>query len=378
MMRLATVLLFVLATALPVNAGTIDPHLDRSLVPAGCPACHRGHGEPRSPMLPGPQNDVCLSCHGTQTDLNRQVSGARLSASAAPGLIADQLAQPFVHPLSDQAFSRHEPGVVVCTSCHSPHRTSVVRDSGNEFVKAISTRDPSRFEYELCEECHGGQGVTTRSLLDISRLFDANSRSYHPVKVPARETSPSLDAGLSGREIDCTHCHGNSDPGGQRGLHGSAVRFVLRSAYTTLDGQDESVDTYRLCYECHDRDLVIDSPAFPEHRRHIVEQRASCATCHNPHGSVENRALIRFGEETTLAGVAPSMSTGLLAFESQVAGEGTCYVTCHGVDHGPEIYGGAPAGLAAPGSTPPIGPDGTASPARPGRPRKRDSRPKRE
>src|SRR5262245_61496139 len=32
----------------------LDPHLDRSLLPEGCPACHRGHGVARSPLLSGP------------------------------------------------------------------------------------------------------------------------------------------------------------------------------------------------------------------------------------------------------------------------------------------------------------------------------------
>ena len=52
-----------------------------------------------------------------------------------------------------------------------------------------------------------------------------------------------------------------------------------------------------------------------------------------------NRALIRFGEETLIAGVAPSARTGRLAFVSTGAGAGTCYLTCHGRDHAPESYG---------------------------------------
>ena len=45
--------------------------------------------------------------------------------------------------------------------------------------------------------------------------------------------------------------------------------------------------------------------------------------------------------------VAPSMSTGRLEFNSIGAGSGSCYLTCHGYDHGPSTYGGA-GGLTSP------------------------------
>ena len=107
-MILVTAALFAVFPA--VDARGIDPHLDRGLLPQGCPTCHQGHGEPGSPMLPAPQNKVCLSCHATQADSDRQIRAGRLSPSAQPGKVADQLSQPYVHPLSEHAFSRHEPG----------------------------------------------------------------------------------------------------------------------------------------------------------------------------------------------------------------------------------------------------------------------------
>jgi predicted CXXCH cytochrome family protein len=106
-----------------------------------------------------------------------------------------------------------------------------------------------------------------------------------------------------------------------------------------VDGNQESPQAYGLCYGCHDRELVLGGIPFPDHARHIVDYRAACATCHNPHGSVDNRALIRFGEETQLSGVTASASTGRLAYVSEVQGSGACYLTCHGYDHAPASYG---------------------------------------
>jgi hypothetical protein len=182
--------------------------------------------------------------------------------------------------------------------------------------------------------------VTTQSVTDISRLLDPGNPSYHPVEAPAAGTSPSGIDSLRGGQINCTDCHGNADPTGARGPHGSPVQYILLRSYNTIDGP-ESEAAYALCYGCHDRQKVLDSAAFPEHGEHIEKIGASCATCHNPHGSVINRALIRFGEETIVSGVAPSPSTGRLAFESTGPGSGACYLLCHGRDHGPATYGSA-------------------------------------
>jgi len=251
------------------------------------------------------------------------------------------LGESVTHPMTAGAFSAEEAGVVTCTSCHSPHRGSrQTRVTGFSGRRKVSPRDPRRFEYELCEGCHGSAGVTTQSLTDISRVFDPNNRSFHPVEAPSVDGSPSVLRALAGREINCTDCHGNDDQTGPKGPHGSNVRHLLRLDYTTVDGSTESAAVYSLCYACHDRDAILSPDSrFPEHRLHVVEEKASCATCHNAHGSVGNRALIRFGEETFISGVSPSASTGRLEFLSDGPGAGTCYLTCHGEDHAPESYG---------------------------------------
>jgi len=218
-------------------------------------------------------------------------------------------------------------------------------------VRKVSPRNPTRLEYELCGGCHGVAGMT-QSPLDISRLVSQNSRSFHPVQGPSRGNSPSVVPSLAGREINCTDCHGNDDPSGPRGPHGSGQRFLLRAEYNTVDGGAESVQSYALCYGCHDRQKVLSSASFPLHELHVIGAGASCATCHNPHGSLKNRALIRFGEGAMLGGVSPSMRTGRLAFVSDGPGSGGCYLTCHASDHAPKTYGGFSPGFAEPASIP--------------------------
>jgi len=324
-------------------AGALDPHVDSSLVPRLCSACHEGHGASSSPMLPTAQRELCLECHGTSAGVSRQVADGQLSAGAAPPLVGPAFDLPVTHPVDTAAFSRWDPTAVTCTSCHSPHRRSA-EPPGRQPPgrRKLSPRSPTRFEYQLCEDCHGAGGTTTQSLTDISRLTNPSNRSFHPIETPASSRAPSVIPGLVGREINCTDCHGNSNPTGPYGPHGSSVSYLLLEEYATADGNGESAQAYGLCYRCHDRSSVLNSSSFPEHRLHVVEERASCATCHSAHGSVGNRALIRFGEETTVAGVTPSVKTGRLQYLSSTPGSGTCYLTCHGEDHSPETYGPAP------------------------------------
>ncbi|HSM14176.1 MAG TPA: cytochrome c3 family protein, partial [Thermoanaerobaculia bacterium] len=346
-----------------------DTHLDPGLVPGGCRACHEGHGASGSPMLGSPQNEVCLRCHDSRSRADEQVRAGNLAPGAEPPLLGGLLALPSSHPLTDRAFSRFEPGAIVCASCHSPHRRGVApRETEREGVRKVSPRNPRRFEFELCESCHGSQGPATRSLLDLGRAFDPGNRSFHPVHAPSAERSPSVREGLEGGEISCTSCHGSSEEARARGPHGSLHEPLLRSPYRLYDGVREAPETYALCYSCHVRERVLDGSPFELHRSHVVDQSASCATCHSAHGSIENRALVRFGEETLLAGVQPSLTTGRLAFVSGAPGSGLCYLTCHGVDHGPMGYGmdataaGALGGIDPPGSGPVPAPVGAPRP----------------
>ncbi len=347
--------------AWPVLAAPGAGHVDRSQLPAGCLTCHQGHGRSNSPMLRAPQQELCLTCHGGQGARQEAIRRGLLYPAANPADISRALLLPYQHPLDPLATSSRQG--VTCTSCHAPHRGTTVNSSGG---KKLSPKNPRKFEFELCESCHGFQGALTQSLADISRYFDYPSQSFHPVHRPSSNRSPSLRPGLSGKEINCTDCHGNDDPQGPKGPHGSSTRFLLRAPYTTTDGQGEGPEAYALCYRCHQREKVLtpQSP-FPYHQKHVVDERASCATCHNGHGSPNNRALIRFGEETTLAGVAPAAS-GRLQFLSTGPGQGSCFLTCHGKNHDPLSYGpgnpppppgtlGHPPGKFSPPSPPGLG-----------------------
>lgn len=332
-----------LAPSASGSAGS-DPHVDPGIVLDGCGACHRGHGEPQSPMLPAPQKAVCLACHDTLAAVGARIAGGALAAGASPPLLGTALAGPYPHPLSDQAHTSDERGAVTCSSCHSPHRSMPAATDGD---RKLSPRDPTRFEFELCLGCHGYSGAGAPTAVDLGRLVSPMSRSYHPIEAPARDASPSVAPGLAGGEINCTDCHGSDDRSAARGPHGSSVPFILARSYSATSGAQESAATYALCYQCHDRQAILERSAFPEHGEHIVDLKASCSTCHNPHGSEDNRALIRFGERGYLGGEVGLGQAGRIAFVSSAPGSGACFLSCHGEDHNPKSYGGEIGGDAS-------------------------------
>lgn len=320
----------VMAVFGPATAGSRNPHLDPASVTGGCAACHQGHGAPRSPMLPGSQKQLCLSCHGSMAENGRRTAEGSLAPSARPALLGAMTAKLYAHPIDADATGAGA-NVVTCTSCHSPHRgTRNERLDSHEAKR--SPRDPSEAEFELCEGCHGMEGGR-RTL--IARKLDPNNRSFHPVEAPAPDRAHSVSPALSGGRIACTDCHGNDDRQGPRGPHASNVPFILNADYRQSDGP-ESEQAFALCYGCHDRKQVLEAEP---HATHVGIRGAACRTCHDGHGSVANRALVHIGEDESLQQVLPSLSAGRLAFVSDRAGTGECYLTCHGVDHAPKSYG---------------------------------------
>jgi len=350
MSRAALILVLILMSVSGrAVAASRNPHIDPSTVTGGCPACHRGHGAGSTPMLPGSQKQLCLSCHGSIGETGRRTGEGAIAPGARPVLLGGLDAKLYTHPLDADA-SAAGANVVTCTSCHSPHRGA--RDERlNLREQKRSTRDPSQNEFELCESCHGREGGR-RS--EVARELDPNNRSFHPVEAPALDRAPSVFAAVSGGRISCTDCHGNDDPRGPRGPHGSNVQSILKAEYRQSDGP-ESEKAFTLCYGCHDRKRVLESAP---HATHVGARGAACSNCHDGHGSVSNRALIHIGQGDSLQQLLPSLSTRRLEFASDRPGTGECYLTCHGVDHAPKSYGTKPvkAEMPAVGGSPFVDP----------------------
>jgi len=310
-----------------------------------CLNCHRshsaGHGEWLLAHSDEPGN--CTDCH---------------DGAVAQKDIATEFTRPFRHPIdtSQWVHQPHEdplsmPRHVACDDCHNPHAaasspsgTAQTVSGSQNHVSGVdingTTIDTAVFKYEVCLKCHGEQEPATPGparadgTRNIRLRIDPANPSYHPL------AAAGTNAGITGlvppltpsSQVDCTDCHES---------HGADYAPILALQYQTEDPVMESYPSYALCYSCHDRTTLLTPPAgsgFP-HDTHVVADQASCAVCHDAHGSRNNAFLIDFMTRTQGGTdvVTPS-SGGLLEFTPAGAGHGSCSLSCHGHDHSGSSY----------------------------------------
>ncbi len=328
------------------------PHTTENTVQAnGCENCHRPHGAGTRQRLlnyPGEESN-CFPCHNG--------NGARKN-------IQSEFNKPSTHPVLD-SLGIHDPAEnlvnpsrhVECEDCHNPHASqgqgaAAPRASGAlagvRGVNAAGTAVlPLVNEYELCFRCHadsltrGTARVNRQFVQTNTRLaFQPSNASYHPVETSGKSpVAPSLIAPwLASSVMYCTDCHNNnSGPGaggaGPKGPHGSAYAPLLERRLELTDFQVESPSAYALCYKCHSRTSLLNDESFARHKLHVVDQKAACTTCHDPHGVQKNPYLINFNTTYVRAS-----SRGPINYTSTGNRSGTCSLVCHGKDHSPASY----------------------------------------
>jgi predicted CXXCH cytochrome family protein len=334
------------------------PHTTGITVAANaCENCHRPHSAQGSKWLLNyaAEESNCYTCH------NGNVAAANIQNEFTTKLsIHPVAASAGVHDVTEPAVvqARH----VECVDCHNPHASNATTGTLAGSLANVRGIDingaevkSSSSEYQICFRCHADSTNkpaphTTRQIAQTNiRLELATTNpSYHPVAAPGKNTNvPTLLAPWTiASTVKCSDCHSNNaGPGaggtGPKGPHGSTYPVMLERQYLKVDFTSESASAYALCYKCHDRSKLIGSgSAFSRHGQHIVDLRTPCNACHDPHGissaqgtTTNNSKLINF--DTTI--VKPS-SGGQLKFVSTGTGKGSCYLLCHGENHGPYSY----------------------------------------
>lgn len=304
-------------------------HLDRAKVPGGCGACHRGHGKRGTSMLKQPKDEICFSCHGFDSRNNGEKSGLDIYSVVMKNSNHPVIQTSYKHvpgermPDSSMGALRH----VSCYDCHNMHKT----EKGNTIkgLKGYSGRGAAvrqvRNEYEVCYNCHADQGNPSIEQGNIALAFAPTNASFHPVETFGKNSFvPSLRKGYTrSSTISCSDCHGNDDPSGPKGPHGSIYEPILKYRYLRTTGS-ESSKAYELCYSCHERSSILGDESFKAHKIHVIYNQISCGQCHDAHGSRYNPALIKF--DATM--VFPN-SAGELTYLSALRGSPRCYLSCH-------------------------------------------------
>jgi len=333
-------------------------HLDKTKLPLGCATCHF-----KANLRGGGGSANCITCHGNmqQRLLSPKMPRGAMANVGSLKNVEAEFYKTFRHPVFDSP-GRHKTSEILpevdpkalrhsdCVDCHHPHYVSKEnRFAGLKGKKVISqTVEPTK-ESELCYRCHG-DSVNLPGRYTNKRIeFSLNNLSYHPVEGEGKSATvvslirPYIEKKIAATDISviaCSDCHGNDDKNGPKGVHGSRNRYILKDNFDASDNISESMQTYELCYRCHSRSSILANESFKYHSLHIqgksvLKPGTSCYTCHNSHGSVDYKYLLRFNRSV----VSPN-SKGLLKFVEKGSAKfsGECYLTCHGVDHNPKSY----------------------------------------
>ncbi len=363
-----------------------------------CSSCHTQHA-PTAPaaarLLSAPEEAACSPCHGGANvspalpDIMSEFS----KTYRHPVTTVSGQHDP-AEDIAPVSGARH----AECADCHNPHGASAspagVAAPGLQAALAGAggfngggALRPAANEYEVCFKCHADSANKPQTTAGYSvygrtpvrqtnsqvtdpyneRLRFASPVSRHNVTNPSYRGAtnvPSLRpsmltlngaAGASlatGTYIYCTDCHNNDQDrkaagSGPNGPHGSQWAHLLERRYDQeVPGSGGTsyvsgpAGSAALCNKCHDVDRsILQNVSFKRHSLHVQGERASCSTCHDPHGvqggaAANNYALVNF--DTSI--VRPN-SSGILRFEHTGPFQGRCYLSCHGENHNPESYG---------------------------------------
>ena len=321
----------------------------------GCENCHFSHNGNSSTRLLQyyREEDNCLDCH------NGNVATTNIEQDINQQWKHNVYPYTNIHDPTESGpiQNRH----VECVDCHNPHMTNSDQATppyANGFIKGVSGVDGNgnpissiQYEYELCYKCHAdspdkpGTNIPRQIQQTNVRLeFDLSNPSFHPVEGPGVNNDvPSLILPYTEASvIYCTDCHASSGSNASEGPHGSIYFHLLKYNYETADNTTESYNAYELCYQCHDRNSIIDSRSkFGRrvHRKHIVSENTPCSACHDSHGisnsqgnSTNNSHLINFN-----VSIVGSVN-GRMEFVDEGNFRGSCYLICHNKRHDPKSY----------------------------------------
>jgi predicted CXXCH cytochrome family protein len=246
----------------PEMAITDDPHSscdnsgNRRREDPKCTDCHSDLIEKK--LIHTPAKDGCDVCH--------QVNIAEHPSAAGNGLNLTEKIPELCYTCHDGSKKEIDTARVIhravaekkqCMNCHSPHASD---------EKKLLNDD----KQEICLKCHDKDAAPDgRKLVNMRQILKTRKVIH-----------PALNGG-------CTSCH---KP------HASAENFLLIGGYPAGQYAPGKRDTYAVCWECHDSDLLelattTTSTNFRngDKNLHFVHLNGpkgrSCSVCHDVHAT---------------------------------------------------------------------------------------------
>ncbi len=244
-----------------------------------CTACHNPHGSGQKGLLHKPLQKLCLSCHEEfATDMNKAtyihsaISDLDCSAchqphsSGFPYLLKGETSESCFECHNDieekykRSLHKHDPlySENQCANCHFAHYSNypgLLKWAGNE----------------TCLHCHSTTGSKRNSPQAAASQIHIRDKEF--IHEPIEDTG-------------CSSCHD---------AHGSRYKSLLTGQYPSSFYAGLKNDTYDLCFQCHDKDLLTERNQTTDfrngsqnlHNVHVANKLKgrTCKACHNLHAS---------------------------------------------------------------------------------------------
>ena len=244
-----------------------------------CTTCHNPHGSSLKAFLKAPLQQLCLGCHEDfATDMKKTVvihsvikerdcsACHQPHSSGFPFLLKGEtsvscfechsnIEEKYKSSLHKHAplYSEHQ-----CANCHLAHYSNypaLLKWDGND----------------TCLHCHSTTGAKKDSPEAATSQIDIKNKKF--IHEPIKDTG-------------CSACHD---------AHGSRFGFLLNKSYPSTFYAGLKKDTYDLCFECHDKELLTErdkttnfrNGSMNLHNIHVAPPRKgrTCKACHNLHAS---------------------------------------------------------------------------------------------
>jgi predicted CXXCH cytochrome family protein len=280
-----------------------------------CTLCHNAHSAYYPKLMNKKGSEACLVCH---TDLEQALRGSKhwhRPVSEDCALCHDAHA-------SDHQFQLKQERKALCLGCHEAKKAEIA--SATVYHEALTT-DAG------CSNCHNTHASRFPKLLDKPVLELCVSCHDKPQQRPDGTVVKAIGKQLADskylhgpiREGDCSSCH---NP------HGSKNFRMLRHEYPQDFYAPFDLETYNLCFSCHDGRVFTEPKTetltrfrngdLNLHFVHVNKETKgrTCRACHDTHASNLPRHMM---EKVPFGGWEIPIN-----FEAVATG-GACAPGCH-------------------------------------------------
>ncbi len=208
--------------------------------------------------------ETCLECHDdmgetlSQTQHQLENNKTNISCSSCHTGGAEHIEDPSPENIGNPATTTSDKAITACMTCHTPH--SDLDNYGFDMHQSQNLN---------CSSCHKVHGENKSLLLDNQTSFCLPCHSETKTKFAKRSNHP-VKQGI----LTCLSCH----------------------QFTKKQDDNLAYDLDRSCQDCHPQQ---GGPFLFEHdaTTGYAINGEGCITCHDPHGSENDRLLKQKGND---------------------------------------------------------------------------------